>query len=205
MSKYNKQSEIKKTRLTYENITVQLSKKNTRFQYKLIKQGGRAAEFENAIEWLNLTGIVSQVYRVKHPRKPLEDNKDIDSFKIYVSDLGLLCAKKDIVAQDVLYMSDDLEYFKGGLVENYVNTHLTMSGYKTYYWESNRGAEVDFLIQRDNEIIPIEAKSADNTQAKSLKVYIDTYKPPYAIKLSTKNFGMVDRKKSIPLYAVFCI
>jgi predicted AAA+ superfamily ATPase len=205
MSKYNKQNEIKKTRLTYDNITVQLSKKNTRFQYKLIKKGGRASEFENAIEWLSLSGIVSQVYRVEYPRKPLDDNKDIDAFKIYVSDLGLLCAKKELIAQDVLYMSDELEYFKGGMAENYINTHLVMNGYTTYYWESDRGAEVDFVIQKDGNIIPIEVKSADNTQAKSLNVYVDTYKPKYAIKMSTKNFGFTDNKKIVPLYAVFCI
>ena len=87
---------IKKTRLTYDNITVQLSKKNTRFQYKLIKKGGRASEFENAIEWLCLSGIVSKVYRVEQIKKPLENYRDIDTFKIYVSDSGLLCAKKDL-------------------------------------------------------------------------------------------------------------
>jgi len=205
MSKYNRQNEIKKTRLTYDNVTVQLSKKNTRFQYKLVKKGGRASEFENAIEWLNLSGIVSQVYKVDQPRKPLDDNKNIDAFKIYVSDLGLLCAKKELAAQDVLYMSGDLEYFKGGMAENYVCIHLIINGYTSYYWESDRGAEVDFVIQRDGVIIPIEVKSADNTQAKSLKVYIETYKPLYAIKLSAKNFGFEDGKKTVPLYAAFCI
>ena len=85
MSKYNNLNEIKKTRLAYDNITVQLSKKNTRFQYKLIKKGGRASEFENAIEWLNLSGIVSQVYKAEQIKKPLENYRDIDSFKIYVS------------------------------------------------------------------------------------------------------------------------
>ncbi|MCL2052467.1 MAG: ATP-binding protein [Lachnospiraceae bacterium] len=205
MSKYNSQNEIKKTRLTYNNITVQLSKKNTRFQYKLIKKGGRAADFENAIEWLSLSGIISQVYRVILPRKPLDDNKDIDAFKIYVSDLGLLCAKKELMAEDILYMSDELLYFKGGMAENYVNIHLRINGYTTYYWESERGAEIDFIIQREGAIVPIEVKSADNTQAKSLKVYTQNYKPQYAIKLSTKNFGFDDGKKIVPLYAVFCI
>ena len=205
MSKYNKENEIKKTRLAYNTITVQLSKKNTRFQYKLVKKGGRAADFENAIEWLSLSGIVSQVYKVDRPRKPLDDNKDIDSFKIYVSDMGLLCAKKDLTAQDVLYMSNELDYFKGGMSENYVNVHLKINGYTSYYWESERGAEVDFVIQRDGVIIPIEVKSADNTQAKSLKIYIENYKPQYSIKLSAKNFGFEDNKKTVPLYAAFCI
>ena len=205
MSKYNNLNEIKKTRLAYDNITVQLSKKNTRFQYKLIKKGGRASEFENAIEWLCLSGIVSQVYRVEQIKKPLENYRDIDAFKIYVSDLGLLCAKKDLAANDVLYMVEELNDFKGGMAENYVNVQLTINGYPTYYCESDRGAEVDFIIQREGQLIPIEVKSADNTRAKSLKVYMDTYKPAYAIKLSAKNFGFEDGKKIVPLYAAFCI
>lgn len=205
MSKYNNLNEIKKTRLAYDNITVQLSKKNTRFQYKLIKKGGRASEFENAIEWLCLSGIVSQVYKVEQIRKPLENYRDIDAFKIYVSDLGLLCAKKDIVANDVLYMVEELNDFKGGMVENYVNVQLTINGYNTYYWETERGAEIDFIIQREGKLIPIEVKSADNTRAKSLKIYMDKYKPDYAIKLSTKNFAFEDDKKIVPLYAAFCI
>ena len=205
MSKYNNLNEIKKTRLAYDNITVQLSKKNTRFQYKLIKKSGRASEFENAIEWLCLSGIVSQVYKVENVRKPLENYRDIDSFKIYVSDLGLLCAKKDLAANDILYMVEELNDFKGGMTENYVNVQLTINGYTTYYWESDRGAEVDFVIQREGQLIPVEVKSADNTKAKSLKVYMDTYKPAYAIKLSARNFGFEDGKKTVPLYAAFCI
>lgn len=205
MSKYNSLNEIKKTRLAYDNITVQLSKKNTRFQYKLIKKGGRASEFENAIEWLCLSGIVSQVHKVEKIRKPLENYRDMDAFKIYVSDLGLLAAKKDLSANDILYMVEEIKDFKGGMVENYVNVQLSINGYKTFYWESGRGAEIDFVIQRNGRLIPIEVKSADNTKAKSLKVYMETYKPAYAIKLSAKNFGFKDGKKTVPLYAAFCI
>lgn len=205
MSKYNNLNEIKKTRLAYDNITVQLSKKNTRFQYKLIKKGGRASEFENAIEWLCLSGIVSQVYKVEQIKKPLDNYRDIDAFKIYVSDLGLLCAKKDLAANDVLYMVEEINDFKGGMAENYVNVQLTINGYQTYYWESERGAEIDFVIQRNGELIPVEVKSADNTRAKSLEVYMETYNPAYAIKLSAKNFGFEDGKKTVPLYAAFCI
>ena len=205
MSKYNNLNEIKKTRLAYDSITVQLSKKNTRFQYKLIKKGGRASEFENAIEWLCLSGIVSQMYKVEQIKKPLENYRDIDAFKIYVSDLGLLCAKKDLAANDVLYMVEEINDFKGGMAENYVNVQLTVNGYNTYYWESERGAEIDFIIQRDGRLIPIEVKSADNTKAKSLRVYMETHRPDYAIKLSAKNFGFEDGKKTVPLYAAFCI
>ncbi|MBQ2994898.1 MAG: ATP-binding protein [Peptococcaceae bacterium] len=205
MSKYNNTNEIKKTRLAYDNITVQLSKKNTRFQYKLIKKGARASEFENAIEWLCLSGIVSQVYCLEQVKKPLENYKDIDTFKIFVSDLGLLCAKKNLLANDILYMVEELDDFKGGMTENYVQVQLTINGYNSYYWESDRGAEIDFVIQREGQLIPIEVKSADNTRAKSLKIYMDTFHPAYAIKLSTKNFAFEDNKKIVPLYAAFCI
>ncbi|MEG1315285.1 MAG: ATP-binding protein [Anaerovoracaceae bacterium] len=205
MSKYNNQNEIKKTRLVYDNITVQLSKKNTRFQYKIVKKGGRASEFENAIEWLSLSGIVTRIYQVENPMKPLENYRNIDAFKIYVSDIGLLCAKKEIVADDILFRSAELNDFKGGMVENYVCLSLIANGHQCYYWQSERGAEVDFLIQRKGRIIPIEVKSADNTRAKSLAEYIKSYKPDYAIKLSAKNFGFKDGKKIVPLYAAFCI
>ncbi|MCD8149397.1 MAG: DUF4143 domain-containing protein [Clostridiales bacterium] len=91
------------------------------------------------------------------------------------------------------------------MVENYVNIQLSLNGYNTYYWMSERGAEIDFIIQRDGHLIPVEVKSADNTRAKSLRLYMETYKPAYAIKLSANNFGFADGKKTVPLYAAFCI
>ncbi|MCQ4863289.1 ATP-binding protein [Pseudoflavonifractor phocaeensis] len=204
MSKYNKENEIKKTRLVYDNITVQLSRKNTRFQYKLVKKGGRASEFENAIEWLVLSGIVTRVYRVEQIKKPLENYRDIDAFKTYVSDIGLLCAKKEIVPEDILYPTHDLDDFKGGMTENYVCTQLVACGYSNYYWISEKGFEVDFIIQREGQIIPIEVKAANHTKARSLDVYIKNQRTKYAIKISTKNFGLEGNIKSVPLYAVWC-
>lgn len=206
MSKYNVTNEIKKTRLVYDNITVQLSKENTRFQYKLVKTGGRASEFENAIEWLTLSGITSKIYGLEDIQKPLENYKNIDSFKIYVSDIGLLCAKKEIVPEDILYLSKELNDFKGGMIENYVNIHLNINGYTQYYWKALKGtSEADFIIMREGKIIPVEVKSADNIKAKSLENYMKKYKPEYAIKVSSKNFGFENNIKSIPLYAIFCI
>ncbi|WP_308009401.1 ATP-binding protein [uncultured Fusobacterium sp.] len=206
MSKYNITNEIKKTRLVYDNITVQLSKENTRFQYKLVKSGGRASEFENAIEWLELSGITSKIYGLEDIKKPLENYKDIDSFKIYISDIGLLCAKKEIVPEDILYLSKELNDFKGGMTENYINIHLNINGYTHYYWKAPKGtAEVDFIIMREGKIIPVEVKAADNTRAKSLDIYMKKYQPEYAIKISSKNFGFENNIKSIPLYAIFCL
>lgn len=206
MSKYNVTNEIKKTRLVYDNITVQLSKENTRFQYKLIKSGGRASEFENAIEWLILSGITSRIYDLEDIMKPLENYKNTEAFKIYVSDVGLLCAKKEIVPEDILYLSNELNDFKGGMTENYVNIQLNVKEYTQYYWKAPKGAhEIDFVIMREGKIIPIEVKSADNTRSKSLDYYMKKYQPKYAIKISTKNFGFENGVKSIPLYATFCI
>jgi predicted AAA+ superfamily ATPase len=206
MSKYNDKNEIKKTRLVYSSITTQLSKKNTRFQYKLVKSGGRASEFENAIEWLILAGIVSRVYHVDTIKKPLDNYKNIDSFKIFISDAGLLCANKNIIAEDILYASDELNDFKGGMTENYVCQQLGANGHICYSWQSEGIAEIDFVMQDNNgNLIPIEVKSADNTQAKSLAVYIKHFKPEYAVKISAKNFGFENGIKSIPLYAAFCI
>lgn len=124
--------------------------------YKLIKKGGRASEFENAIEWLCLSEIVLRRYRAGQIKKPLENYRDMDAFNIDVSDSGLLCAKKNLWANVVLHMDEELNDFKGRMVEAYVNTKLTTNGYKTYYWESPRGAEIDFVIQRDGQLITIE-------------------------------------------------
>ncbi|MBP5211337.1 MAG: ATP-binding protein [Pyramidobacter sp.] len=205
MSKYNTTVEIKKTRLAYDSAAVQLSRRNTRFQYKLVKKGARASEFENALEWLDLSGIISRVFRAEQIRKPLENYKTIDDFKIYYSDTGLLCAHNGLTAADVLYMDATMDDFKGGLTENYVNSQLTANGYRACYWESDRGAEVDFIIERDGQIIPVEVKSSDNVQAKSLKQYVAAYNPAYAIKLSARNFGFENGIKTVPLYAAFCV
>ena len=205
MSKYNSKNEIKKTRLTYNSVTTQLSKKNTRFQYKLIKSGGRAAEFENAIEWLVLSGIVTRVHVLDTVKKPLDNYKNIDSFKIFVSDVGLLCAKNNVLANDILYASSELNDFKGGMTENYVCSQLVCRGYECYTWYSEGEAEMDFVIQREGRIIPVEVKSANNSKAKSLAIYTGKFKPPYAIKVSTNNFGFANEIKTIPLYATFCI
>ena len=207
MSKYQENaSEIKKTRLTYGTIAVQLSKKNTRFQYKLIKKGARAAEFENAIQWLVTANLVHLVYRAEQIMKPLDNYKDIDDFKIFLSDMGLLCAQKDIRPDDVFYMEDELADFKGGMIENFVDNQLTMNGLRTYYWRNEKGTkEVDFVVSLDGKLIPIEAKSGDRVTSVSLNDYVKEFKPAYSIRISQRNFGFENGILSLPLYAVFCI
>jgi predicted AAA+ superfamily ATPase len=205
MSKYNSAAEIKKVHQVYDNITVQLSRENTRFKYKLVASGGRAAAFEDAIEWLRLAGLIHRVYCVDQPMKPLENYRNIDNFKIYLSDTGLLLAKKDLAADDILFNSPELNDFKGGLTENYVLSQLIANEHRAYYWASRRSAEVDFIVQLDRALIPIEVKSAENNKSKSLDVYMNAYQPDYAIRMSAKNFGFKNKKKAVPLYAAFCL
>ena len=207
MSKYQESTnEIKKTRLTYGTVAVQLSKKNARFQYKLIKTGARAAEYENAIEWLVSSNLIHRIYRVENIAKPLENYKDIDDFKIYLSDAGLLCAQKGISAQDVLYMESELDDFKGGMTENYVYTELVRAGFKPFYWRNDKGTkEVDFVIIYKDKITPVEVKSGTHVKSESLDEYARLFKPTLSIRISEKNFGFENNIKSIPLYAAFCL
>ncbi len=207
MSKYQESAnEIKKTRLTYSTIAVQLSKRNKRFQYKMMKSGARAAEYENAIEWLVTAHLMHQVYRTEQIRKPLDNYKDIDDFKVYHADMGLLCAQKDVRPNDIFYMEKELEDFKGGLTENYVYCQLRTSGFKAFYWRNDKGTkEVDFIITLGDRLIPVEVKSSENTVSSSLKEYVKQFGPDVAIRVSEKNFGMENGIRSIPLYAVFCL
>ncbi|MBR0140341.1 MAG: ATP-binding protein [Firmicutes bacterium] len=207
MSKYqNSANEIKKTRLTYGTVATQLSKKNTRFQYKIIKNGARAAEYENAIEWLISAGLLTRIYRTEQIEKPLENYKDIDDFKIYLSDMGLLAAQKDIRAEDIFFMEKELSDFKGGMTENYVGIQLIKDGFRPYFWRNDKGTkEVDFIISLNGRLIPVEVKSGDNVTSASLNEYVRLFKPAYSIRLSERNFGFENNIKSVPLYAAFCI
>ena len=110
-------------------------------------------EFENAIEWLVLSSIVSRVYRAEQAKKPLENYRDIDAFKTYVSDVGLLGAKKEIIPEDILYPTHDLDDFKGGMTENYVCNQLVGGGHSCYYWTGDHSYEVDFLVQLDGAVV----------------------------------------------------
>lgn len=207
MSKYqDNANEIKKTRLTYGTISTQLSKKNKRFQYKIIKKGARAAEYENAIEWLVSANLIHRIYRAEQIMKPLENYKDIDDFKTYLSDMGILCAQKQISYNDVMFMDEELQDFKGGMTENYVHIHLISAGFKPFYWRNDKGTkEVDFIIPINGKLIPVEVKSGTNTKSDSLNDYVRYFNPAWSIRLSEKNFGFENNIKSVPLYAVFCI
>ena len=203
MSKYNTRSEIEKTRLLYNNLHVQLAKENKRFQYKQVKSGGRASVFESALEWLCLSGIANKLKKIDQIKLPLKAYTSMSDFKMYVSDVGILCAMEDVMPNDILVGNKDINDFRGGLTENYVNQHLLFNGHKIYYY-ADRYMEIDFILRIDDDIVPIEVKSA-HAQAKSLGLYLKKYSSSYGIKICDKNFGFENRIKTIPLYAVFCI
>ncbi|MDD3382041.1 MAG: ATP-binding protein [Bacilli bacterium] len=205
MGKYNKESEIPKTQIVYKNISTQLAKENKKFQYNLLKKGGRAAEFENAIEWLCLSGIANQLYRIEQIKLPLNAYRSLADFKFFMNDVGLCCASQNILFDDVYYENQLINDFKGGLTENYVNSQMISNNFKLFYWTSKNQAEIDFIARIGKDIIPIEVKSNENIRSKSLIVYKEKYNPKYSIRISKRNFGFEKDIKSIPLYAVFCI
>ena len=206
MTKYASPHETVKIMNAYHSIPAQLAKANKKFQYKVIKSGARAYEYEVPIEWLNASGVINKCVKVREGKLPLSAYMENDSFKIYLTDTGLLCSKFAVPANAVLSDSPAFQNFKGALTENYVCFCLKCAGFQPYYWESNGKAEVDFVVQdKEGNIVPVEVKAADHVKAKSLGVFMERYQIPYAIRVSAKNFGFENQIKSVPLYAVFTL
>lgn len=206
MAKYALPVDTVKIMSAYHSVPTQLAKENKKFQYKFIKSGARSNQYETAIDWLCASGIVIKCVRIRQGHYPLSVFSESGIFKIYMGDVGLLRSKLGIATQVILSDSQQMNYFKGSLVENYVANALVSRGFECYYWESEGKAEVDFVIQTGGgECIPIEVKSSENVRSKSLNQYVMKYNPPYSIRISAKNFGFENEIKSIPHYACFCI
>lgn len=204
MTKYVDLKESDRIIAAYNSIPSQLAKENKKFLYSLIGSGARARTYEDAIEWLKTAGVVYKCNKVTEGTLPLKIHEDFLSFKMYMNDVGLLTDSLNISAKNILTnnLSSDA---KGTLAENYIMQQLVSIGIYPYYWESRNSAEVDFVIQLDDEVVPIECKYADNVKAKSLTVFANKYSPKYSIRVSSKNFGFENNIKSVPLYAVFCL
>ena len=203
MAKYASNTDSVKIRACYNSIPAQLAKDNKKFQYKVVQKGGSAALFGASIEWLNLAGVVLKCQRISQAYEPIAVYADLSAFKLYMGDVGLLTMKSGISQQTVL--SGEGNTFMGAVTENYVAQQLVAKGYDLYYWESGSAAELDFVLQKDNQIIGIEVKKGEHVRSRSLNVFVSNYKPDYSIRLSLKNFGEKELLRSIPLYAVFCI
>jgi len=201
MAKYANATESVKIIACFESIPAQLAKENKKFQYKVVRKGGNANLFGDAIEWLCSSGVVLKCQKTQGLTPPAVYH-DPSSFKLYMGDVGLLALKNNIRMENLL---SEERLFTGGLSENYIACQLIANGYNIYYWESDNRAEVDFLIQKDGYIIPIEVKANLHSKSKSLDVYKKKYAPKYSIRASGRNFGYMNGIKAIPLYAAYLL
>lgn len=205
MAKYSTPNDMVKSMEIYDTLYSQLSKENTKFQYSVINSKARATSYENALAWLKAAHVVLNCIKVNEGKYPLSIYEDFTTFKIYYSDIGLLTSRMAMSPNGIINDINISDKAKGMMAESFVAESLTALGYPLHYWTSQNSAEVDFVIQQGEFSIPVEVKSADNVRAKSLKIYMEKYNPPYAIRISTKNFGYENGIKSIPLYAAFCL
>jgi predicted AAA+ superfamily ATPase len=203
MAKYSENINSIKILKVYNSIKDQLAHEQKKFRYKLVEEKANKQKYETAIEWLIQAGLVLFVPLVTEPVRPLKQDENNKNFKLYLSDVGLLVHLAGITQFDI-FQNKDFKYI-GALTENFVAQTFVSKNRKLYYWSSGNEAEVDFLLSQETGIIPCEVKAAENVKSKSLSVYVEKYKPAYAIRISAKNFGFENNIKSTPLYAVHCV
>ncbi len=191
-------------KMVWSNIPSQLAKENKKFIYNALRQGARAKDFELAIEWLKEAGVVYKVGRINNPTLPLDGFADIDSFKLYTLDVGLLGAMSGLDVKTLIDGNEIFTQYKGALTEQYVLQQLLYcDDIVVKYWSAGSGvAEVDFVIQFAGDITPIEVKAEENLKAKSLKSYINKYSPNRAIRVSMSPYREETNLTNLPLYAI---
>ena len=205
MAKYASATTSVKIRACYNSVPVQLAKENKKFQYKIVQRGGTATIFGESIEWLNFAGVVLKCQKVEHGYMPVAVYADLSDFKLYISDVGLLTAKSGMAQQTILSSVEEDNGFLGALSENYVAQALKANGHSLFYWKNDNTAELDFVLQIDGEVVPVEVKKGSRTKSVSMNMFLKKYNCPYAIRISKKNFGFENNIKSVPFYAVFCL
>ena len=200
-SKHINNKDIPRVFQVWNSLQDQLAKEDRKFRYADIQKGARAREYESAIEWLCLAGIVQRVNMIETPRLPLSAYSKSNAFKLYLNDVGLLCSKFSLSAQSAISGNRLFTEFKGVLSENYVLQSLRRQfGDSIFYWTSGNTAELEFVLQMDNEIVPVEVKSENNVKAKSLSIYRKTYSPSLSLRFSTRNIRKDDDLLNLPLY-----
>lgn len=203
-SKHAPKNDIAKLFLLWKSIPLQLARENAKFMYGEVKSGARARDLEDALRWLLEAGLIHKISRVEKPSIPLAAYEDRKCFKLYLADTGLLRRLANIPIESILLDDDIFKEYKGRLVENYVLQNLIACGKKEiFYWTSGNTAELDFVIQHKNQIIPVEVKSGLNVRARSLKVYKEKYHPESAIRFSMQDLKKDDYLLNIPLYLLF--
>jgi len=203
MAKYASPTETAKILACFDSIPTQLAKDNKKFQYKVVAQGGKASLFGASIDWLQAAGIVTKCERVEHGLHPLEMYKNLASFKLYMSDVGLLTTKAGVTAYDIISGNDHI--FIGALTENYIANVFEQNEHKLYYWTSGGNAEIDFILEIGGKVIPVEVKAREHVKSRSLSVYKKQYNAANTIRISGKNFGFENGIISLPLYAAWLV
>lgn len=203
-SKHAPNAVVSRIRQLWNNIPTQLAKENKKFIYGLVKEGARAREYELALSWLIDCGLVYQVNRVNDCKMPLSAYQDFSAFKLYLLDVGLLCAMAKIDAMTIIDGNEIFVEFKGALAEQFVLTELkSNTTIPIFYWSAEKGtSEVDYLIQIGKNNIPIEVKSSENLQAKSLKTFVQKYNTKLNIRTSMANYKEEEWLTNIPLYMI---
>lgn len=206
-SKHAPITDVPRIRMVWKSIPSQLSKENRKFIYGSLKEGARAKDFELAIEWLKDAGLIYKVNRTKKGELPLTAYEDLSAFKLFVVDIGLLCAMSNLPPKVLLDGNTLFTDYKGALTEQYVLQQLKcIKDLSIYYWsaENSRG-EIDFLLQYEAEVIPVEVKAEENLQSKSLRTFTDKHPQLHGIRYSMSNYREQDWLTNYPLYAVECL
>jgi len=202
-SKHVENKNIPKINHLWTSIPSQLARDNKKFLYHSVKQGARAREYEDALLWLSHAGLVYRIFRVSKPGLPLSAYDDLSAFKLYLNDVGLLRRLSFLDPIAIREGNRLFTEFKGALTENFVLQHLISHFEVTpRYWNSGNQAEVDFLVQMKNEIIPIEVKSDESIRSKSLTTYSNLYKPSIRIRYSLRNLKKDEGLLNIPLFLI---
>ena len=198
--------EVPRIRLIWDSIPAQLAKENSKFIFSHVKKGARAKNLEDALEWLADAGLIYKLALVSHPELPLAGMADNSYFKAYMADVGLLRQKAGVHYRTILSGDDNYIRFKGALAENFVLTQLKAMGIDSWFWRNDASAEVGFITDCEGWLTPLEVKAADNTKAKSLRLFCQRYSPRQAVKLSLRNAGVNlengTKVWSLPLYAI---
>ena len=202
MNKYTENSESIKNSQIYNAIPKELARENNTFKYSIVDKDARKIRYESSLDWLLASNMILKCNLTERCESPLKAFINSDKFKIYLSDPGLLRSLSNIDYREILL--DKNEMYKGVLTENYVACEFYSKFKELFYYTFNK-YEIDFLIKLDGDIIPVEVKSSRRTSSKSLNEYLKKYNPQYGIRISSKNFGLENNIKAVPLYAVFCI
>lgn len=203
-SKHAKISLVPRLNLVWNSIPMQLAKENKKYIYGQVREGARAKDFELAIQWLLDCGLIHKVHRVKKPSLPLKAYMDLNAFKIYMLDVGLLLAMADLDASVIIDGNRIFTEFKGALTEQYVLQQMIAElGVEPYYYTTaNSTGEIDFMLQAPGSVIPVEVKAEENLRAKSLRAFCEKYHPQHAVRTSMSDFREQDWMTNIPLYNI---